>query len=157
MKYLTNLWIVCFTLSLAGGVGAQMQDVEYSWAVAVLPSGAEFTLEIADDPQSRWRGYRHREHVAADEGMLFIFSREQPVSFEMKDCLVSLDMIFLDSKLQVVEIARDRQPCPEKGACPPIAPMRNAQYVLELAGGTAGREGLKPGDRITVLSEPSIP
>jgi uncharacterized membrane protein (UPF0127 family) len=89
--------------------------------------------------------------------MLFIFSREQPVSFEMKDCLVSLDMIFLDSKLQVVEIAHDRQPCPEDGPCSPISPMRQAQYVLELAGGTADREGLKPGERITVLSEPSIP
>lgn len=157
MKHPAIVWIACFTLMLAGAVAAQTTEIEYSWAVAVLPSGAEFTLEIADDPQSRWRGYREREHVADDEGMLFIFSREQPVSFEMKDCLVALDMIFLDSKLRVVEIAHDRQPCPEEGPCPPISPMRIAQYVLELAGGTATREGLKPGDRITVLSEPSIP
>ena len=157
MKQLATLCVVCFALFLAAAASAQVKDAEYSWALAVLPSGAEFTLEIAADPQSRWRGYRYREHVAADEGMLFIFSREQPLSFEMKDCLVSLDMIFLDSKLQIVEIAHDRQPCPAEGPCRPISPMRNAQYVLELAGGTAGREDLSPGDRITVLSEPSIP
>ena len=157
MKQLIAACAVCFALFLAAVASAQVKDVEYSWALAVLPSGAEITLEIAADPQSRWRGYRYREHVAADEGMLFIFSREQPLSFEMKDCLVSLDMIFLDSKLQIVEIAHDRQPCPAEGPCRPISPMRNAQYVLELAGGTAGREGLSPGDRITVLSEPSIP
>ena len=155
MKYLTPVWVVCLMSFLAGGVALHVALAGIGGAV--LPSGAEFTLEIADDPQSRWRGYRNREHVAADEGMLFVFSREQPVSFEMKDCLVSLDMIFLDSKLQVVEIAHDRQPCPEDGPCSPISPMRRAQYVLELAGGTAGREGLKPGDRITVLSEPPIP
>jgi hypothetical protein len=157
MKLSSVFGIACLSVLVATGGAAQVKDVDYSWAEAVLPSGAEFTLEIADDPQSRWRGYRYREHVADDEGMLFIFAREQPVSFEMKDCLVSLDMIFLDSKMQVVEIAHDRQPCPEGESCPPIAPMRNAQYVLELAGGTASREGLKPGDRITVLSEPSIP
>lgn len=157
MKTLTTFGIACLSLLFATAIPAQVQEVDYSWAEAVLPSGAEFTLEIADDPQSRWRGYRYREHVAADEGMLFIFAREQPVSFVMKDCLVSLDMIFLDSKLQVVEIAHDRKPCLEGESCAPISPMRNARYVLELAGGTAGREGLKPGDRITVLSEPSIP
>lgn len=157
MKHRNVIWIVCLTWLFAGGAGAEVDDVDYSWAVAVLPSGTEFTLEIADDPQSRWRGYRYREHVAADEGMLFVFSREQPLSFEMKDCLVSLDMIFLDANLQIVEIAHDRQPCSEQGPCPPISPMRHAQYVLELAGGTAGREGLEPGDRITILSEPSLP
>jgi len=157
MKPLTAVGIVCFSVLLGAGLSAEVGDVDYSWAVAVLPSGAEFTIEIADDPQSRWRGYRYREQVADDEGMLFIFSREQPVSFEMRDCLVSLDMIFLDSKLKVVEIAHDQQPCLEGKPCSPISPMRNAQYVLELAGGTASHEGLKPGDRVTVLSEPSIP
>jgi hypothetical protein len=136
---------------------AEVEDVDYAWATAVLPSGSEFSLEVADTPQSRWRGYRYREHVAADEGMLFIFSQEQPLSFEMRDCLVPLDMIFLDSKLLVVEIARDRQPCVEGEPCPPIVPMRSAKYVLELAGGTTTREGLQPGDRVTILSEPSIP
>ena len=149
--------IACLLLLLAAGVSAEVKDVEYSWARAVLPSGAEFNLEVADDAQSRWLGYRYREHVADDEGMLFVFEREQPLSFEMRDCLVSLDIIFLESKLQVVEIAHDRQPCIQGEPCSPISPMRNAQYVLELAGGTASREGLKPGDRVTVLSEPSIP
>jgi len=136
---------------------AQEPSREYSWAVAVLPSGAEFDLEIAADPESRWRGYRHREHVPADTGMLFIFDKELPLSFEMKDCRVALDMIFLDRKLRVVEIAHDQKPCPQDGPCPPVRPMSQARFVLELAGGTARREALEPGDRITVLSEPAIP
>jgi uncharacterized membrane protein (UPF0127 family) len=157
MRPLTTIGIACIAVLLAAGTPARVKDVDYDWARAVLPSGAEFNLEIADDPRSRWLGYRYREHVADDEGMLFIFAREQPLSFEMKDCLVSLDLIFLDAELRVVEIAHDRQPCVEGQPCSPISPMRIAQYVLELAGGTASREGLKPGDRVTVLSEPSIP
>jgi uncharacterized membrane protein (UPF0127 family) len=157
MKPLIAIGIAFLSVLLGTGISAEVKDVDYSWARAVLPSGAEFNLEVADDPQSRWLGYRYREHVADDEGMLFIFEGEQRVSFEMRDCLVSLDMIFLDSKLQVVEIAHDRKPCVEGEPCSPISPMRNAQYVLELAAGTASREGLEPGDRVTVLSEPSIP
>lgn len=157
MKWLMVLGIAAAAALGATAVSAEVEDQDYAWATAVLPSGNEYSLEIADTPQSRWRGYRYREHVGADEGMLFIFSQEQPLSFEMRDCLVPLDMIFLDAKLLVVEIARDRQPCVEGRPCPPIVPMRNAKYVLELAGGTTTREGLQPGDRVTILSEPSIP
>jgi hypothetical protein len=132
-------------------------DATYEWAAAVLPSGAEFKLEIAADPTSRWRGYRYRENLPDDEGMLFIFPSQQQLSFEMKDCLVALDIIFLDPEMRVVEIAHDQQPCPPEGPCEPIRPMRPAQYVLEIAGGTARREGLEPGQRISVLAEPPIP
>lgn len=139
-------------LSVAGESGS-----DYSWAVAVLPSGREFKLEIADDPASRWRGYRYRERLPADEGMLFIFPVEQLQSFEMRDCLVALDIIFLDGDMRVVEIAHDQQPCPAGGSCPPIQPMQQARFVLEIAGGSARREGLEPGDRVSVLAEPPIP
>jgi uncharacterized protein len=132
--------------------------VEYEWAVAVWPSGREFKLEIAADPQSRWRGYRYRAEVPPDEGMLFIFAAEQHQTFVMQDCLVALDMIFLDSSLHVVEIAHDRKPCrPAPGKeCPTISPMRPAQYVLEVAGGIASQEKLAPGDRVTIVSEPPL-
>jgi uncharacterized membrane protein (UPF0127 family) len=149
-------WLAACAL-LGGSVVAQGNQGKYAWAVAALPSGAEFKLEIADDPRSRWMGYRHRERVPPDEGMLFIFPREELLSFEMRDCLVSLDMIFLDSDFRVVEIAHDQQPCREGEPCPPVTPMSQARYVLEIAGGIARREGLEPGDRVTVLAEPPIP
>jgi hypothetical protein len=142
------------------GLGASAPDERaagFSWAVAVWPSGREFKLEVADDPLSRWRGYRRRANVAADEGMLFVFPREEPLSFEMRDCLVALDMIFLDSERRVVAIAHEQKPCREGEPCPPVSPMRAARYVLEVAGGTARREGLAPGDRLTILSEPPLP
>lgn len=129
----------------------------FSWAVAVWPSGREFKLEVADNPASRWRGYRDRERVGPEEGMLFVFDDEVPRSFEMRNCLVALDMIFLDGALQIVEIAHDQKPCREGDPCPPVSPMRSARYVLEVAGGIARAEGLAPGDRITILSEPPLP
>lgn len=127
------------------------------WAVAVFPSGKEFTLEIASDPQSRATGYMFRESIGSNEGMLFIFDEPGPYTFWMKNCKVSLDIIWLDENLRVVHIARDQMPCPEDGDCPSVGPMRSARYVIEVAAGTAKREGLESGDRVTILAEPALP
>lgn len=127
---------------------------EGEWAVAVLPSGSEFSLEIAADPVAKARGYMFRERVGPSEGMLFLFETSDRHSMWMKNCRVSLDLIWLDEDYRVVEIAADQPPCPEEGPCPSIAPMKAGRYVLELAGGTAAREGLAPGDRIVIIAAP---
>lgn len=124
------------------------------WAVAVFPSGAEFSLEIVDDPASRRLGYMFREHVGPRDGMLFVFEGLDRHSIWMKNCRVPLDIIWLDPNFRVVEIAPNRPPCPEQGECPSIAPMRMASHVLEIAAGGSEEQGLKVGDRVQILSEP---
>jgi len=126
------------------------------WAVAVLPSGHEFSLEVAADDASRARGYMGRERVGPRDGMLFIFDDDAPHSFWMKDCKTSLDMVWLDARLRVVWVAARRAPCPEAGECPSVAPPSPARYVLEFAAGTAEAEGLRPGSSVVVISEPPL-
>ena len=126
------------------------------WAVAIFPSGTEFSLEIAAEPGKRALGYMFREHVGSNEGMLFIFETAERHGIWMKNCKVALDIIWLDEQLQVVEIARNRQPCPEQGECLSVAPFRPARFVLEVAGGVTAKERLEPGDTVVVLSEPSL-
>jgi uncharacterized membrane protein (UPF0127 family) len=88
--------------------------------------------------------------------MLFLFSDSSRHPFWMKNCRVSLDIIWLDESGRVVEIAHDQPPCPASGPCPSIAPSRPARYVLEIAGGRSRSEGLGPGDRIEIHSEPPL-
>ena len=128
-----------------------------SWAVAVFPSGAEFNLELAADPQTRQQGYMYREQVGSKEGMLFLFDRSARHSFWMKNCKVALDIVWLDRSFRVVDIARDQQPCPADGECPRIPPRVPARYVLEVAGGTTAKQGLSKGDRLVILAEPPLP
>ena len=120
---------------------------------AVFPSGAEFRLELADDAEKRRIGYMFREHVTPDEGMLFVFDASDRYPFWMKNCRVNLDIIWLDETHRVVEIAHDLAPCPAEGSCPNVFPMRPASYVLEVAGGSARREGLQMGDAISFYLE----
>ena len=127
------------------------------WAVAVFPSGREFSLEIAADPADRQRGYMFRERVGPNEGMLFVFETSQPHGFWMKNCKVALDLIWLDEQFRVVDMALRMPPCPEEGECPMIQPLRAARYVLEVAGGTVDAEGLRRGQRLVIMSDPALP
>ena len=126
------------------------------FAVAVLPSGHEFALEVAADDASRARGYMGRDKIGPREGMLFIFHQDERHSFWMKDCKSSLDMVWLDAGLRVVWIAKGQVPCPPQGDCPSIVPPIPARYVLEFAAGTAAAESLAAGDSVVVLSDPPL-
>ena len=145
--------LIPLALMLASSTAGQTPE----WAVAIFPSGTEFSLEIAASPAEKKKGYMFREEVGPHEGMLFLFDATERHSIWMKNCLVSLDIIWLDEEFRVLEIASDQQPCPKQGECRGIVPLRPGRYVLEVAGGVAAREGLKPSDRLEILSEPKLP
>ena len=126
------------------------------WAVAVLPSGREFVLEVAADDLARQRGYMGREKVGPREGMIFVHDEDGRHSFWMKGCKVALDIVWLDANGRVVFIAPDRQPCPVSGDCPTIAPNVPARFVVEFAAGTVAAESLKQGEMIVVISDPPL-
>jgi uncharacterized membrane protein (UPF0127 family) len=123
------------------------------WAAAVLPSGTEFSLELAVEPETRARGYMFREEVGPREGMLFVFETADRHSIWMRNCKVALDIVWLDDKFRVLEVAAGQQPCPARGPCPSALPLRPAHYVLEVAAGNAELHGLVPGARIELLTE----
>jgi uncharacterized membrane protein (UPF0127 family) len=146
-----------FVLSgIATIAGAAFATPAPRWAVAVLPSGHEFSLEVAADDVSRQRGYMGREKIGPREGMIFVFDADDLHSFWMKDCKVALDIVWLDANGRVVWEALNRAPCPATGDCPSIVPLAPARYVVEFAAGTATAESLKPGDAVVVLSDPPL-
>jgi len=105
-----------------------------------------FTVELALTPEEQARGLMGRNYLASDKGMLFIFPNDGVYPFWMKNTLIPLDMIWLDSEGSIVHIEKDVQPCGE-GECPSINPGKSARYVLEVNGGTSDRIGLKEGNK----------
>jgi len=106
-----------------------------------------FYVEVVETPQERARGLMFREHLDPDNGMLFIFDWEAVYPFWMKNTLIPLDIIWIDSNKEVVFISKDAQPC-EQEPCPTINPYKRAKYVLEVCGGTADKIGLEVGDKL---------
>lgn len=103
-----------------------------------------FDVELALTPVQRARGLMFREVMAPDAGMLFLFDREEPRAFWMKNTYLPLDMVFIDREGFIVAIATDTVPLTET----PVPSGAPALAVLELNAGTTDDLDIAPGDRV---------
>lgn len=102
-------------------------------------------IEIARDESEREVGLMYREKMAENQGMLFVFDDADVRSFWMKNTLISLDMIFVDGKNQIITIHKHTIPLSE-GSYASTGP---AKYVIEVNAGFTDAHHIKEGDRIS--------
>lgn len=101
-------------------------------------------VEVARTAEERRVGLMHRTELAPERGMLFDFGAVRQVTMWMKNTLISLDMFFADEEGRIVTIAERTTPLSEKL----IRSGEPVRFVLEMAGGSAGRLGIAVGDRL---------
>jgi uncharacterized protein len=70
----------------------------------------------------------------------------------MKNTLIPLDMIFVDSNLKIVDIKENVSPCAQGDECPLYPSQERAQYVLEVNAGFIQENGIKIGDQFATAS-----
>lgn len=116
--------------------------------------GQRFHVELAADEPARQRGLMYRESLPRDHGMLFVFPRQEPLAFWMKNTLIPLDILYFDADRRLVSVARGVPPCRSLN-CPVYPSLRPAKFVLELNSGLAHEIGALPGDEL--LFSPGIP
>tara|TARA_Y100000310_G_C20667775_1_gene808567 strand:- start:1958 stop:2371 length:414 start_codon:yes stop_codon:yes gene_type:complete len=91
--------------------------------------GERIFVEIADSTKEREKGLQSRENLCDSCGMLFVFEEEGNYGFWMKDTLIPLDMIFINSDGVVVKL-RHAVPC-FADSCEIYSSEEPAMYVLE--------------------------
>jgi uncharacterized protein len=101
-------------------------------------------IEIADNDQERMQGLMYRQSLLENEGMLFIFTNDEPRSFWMKNTFISLDIIYINSKKEIVSIQKYTQPKSTYS----IPSEKPAMFVLEVNAGFTDKYGINPGDKI---------
>jgi hypothetical protein len=104
-------------------------------------------VEVVTKPADQAQGLMYRRSLGKDSGMLFIFQREEPQSFWMKNTLIPLDMIFISRNLVIVDITT-MKPC-TADPCPSYTSRQPAQYVLEVNAGYCRSHTIAIGDRIS--------
>ncbi|MDT8437689.1 MAG: DUF192 domain-containing protein [Wenzhouxiangellaceae bacterium] len=154
MRVLPN-WLLTarMVLALAGlllttACGAQGEP----W---VEVGGQRYFVEIADDDAERARGLMFRNELAANAGMLFLWSSPQPRSFWMLNTRIPLDIIYLSPEFEIVGWSLDTPPCRTR-RCPGYPSGRPAQYVLEVNAGEMQRLGVQIGDRVRFGNIPGL-
>ena len=103
--------------------------------------------EIARTSAQREQGLMYRKTLKDGEGMLFIFERDQILSFWMKNTLVPLSIAYIARDGRILEIY-DMEP----GNLDPVQSSRSARYALEVPQGWFIRAGIENGDRLDIQS-----
>jgi len=101
--------------------------------------------EIAKTDEERSYGLMHRKDLPDGEGMLFVFERDEILSFWMKNTLIPLSIAFIASDGRIMEI-RNMEP----GNLDPVRSSRSVRYALEVPQGWFDRVGLGVGDRLII-------
>lgn len=110
-----------------------------------------YNLEIAKTLNQQSIGLSKRSNLCQNCGMIFVFGKDKTLPFWMKDTLIPLDMIWVNSQGIIVSI-ETAQPEPNT----PIFKLKMyqnstpAQYVIELNAGDANKLNLKIGDKINL-------
>ena len=145
--------IVAGALILAGAA-LLLQSLQQTTQTATFvdESGeelGEISYETAATEEERARGLMFREELDENHGMLFVYEEEENRSFWMKNTLILLDIIFLDSNKTVINIEK-AYPEPET----PHSELRRykseepAQYVVEVNQNFTERNEIGKGDRV---------
>ena len=103
-----------------------------------------FDVRLAKTPAEQAYGLMFSPPLAARTGMLFIFAKDGPRSFWMKNTPISLDMLFFASDGRLVTIIANTEPF----SLIARKSQKAAKYVLEIGGGEAARLGLGPQTRL---------
>lgn len=113
-----------------------------------------WTVEIAMTEAGRYDGLSDRPHLPGGAGMLFIYPQPQVLTFCMRQCLIPLDIAFIDSNMTIVKIHTMRvEPYgAEQMAYSSYLP---AQFAMEVNAGEFAAAGVGEGDR--VVFSPSAP
>jgi len=154
-KHLRNFLIIAITAFITGlAIILVTKDGEIK-SSQLLPISAEteinnqkIELEVAATKKEQDTGLMYRKSLPNNRGMLFKFKSPQKVSFWMKNCQISLDMIFLQDG--VVEAIKLSAPPCTADPCPTYGPDTAVDRVIELRGGRATELGVKVGDRIEI-------
>ena len=152
-----RLLLACVLLAgnlLAGGCGCETGPSE-----SLTISGQSFILEVVTTEAAIQKGLGGRESLGADEGMLFVFPDPQPRRFWMKDCLIDIDIMFLDGMGRITAIhTMPAEPLRADSETQEAYERRlkryttkfGAQFAIELRSGRIAELGLTIGNKVDI-------
>ena len=130
-----------FGLSLTG-------EPETSVRLARIKIGSQvLKCEIADTAVLRAKGLMHRTYLPMDQGMLFIFEKEEQLSMWMKNTLISLDILWLNKEKEIIHAVFNAKALSETIMKSDIP----ALYVIEFNSGILKDKNALLGKKVKFL------
>ncbi len=124
------------------------EDVRFSVEKVVIRTAQgnlPFDTELALEPRQQEHGLMFRKEISENKAMLFVFDNQQIINMWMKNTLIPLDMLFIDSKGKVVYIEHDAKP---ESLDNIDAGGMSVKAVMEIQGGLAKKKNILVGSEI---------
>lgn len=146
-------FLILLLIGLSAHTHARDLDKLYEKAQFKL-AGTKFTAYIADDEQKRAQGLMFIEKLPADTGMLFVFDREQPLNFWMKNTLIPLSIGFFSSKAKLVD-SQEMKPATSLMSLdvPTYKSRADGAFALEMNAGWFAKHKIKNGTQLELTSK----
>lgn len=112
----------------------------------VFNDNIKFNVQIAETPAEREKGLMYVKELPEKSGMLFVFQKEEKLSFWMRNTFIPLDLVFIDKNLKVAGFVKNARILNDE----PLTINKDAQYVLEINGGMADKYGIKEGQTVKI-------
>ena len=114
--------------------------------------GAVVFAEVVWTYEDRRRGLSGREELAPDAGMLFVYPRDEPREFWMKDTHIALDIAFIRDDGAIAALETLPAGTEARHDRIPRAQSREpVRYVLETNAGWFASHGIGVGDRVNLV------
>ncbi len=152
-----SLFVVLLLAGGAFGQDAPKDDEKKIPKEKIIIAEETFKLEVAADLKTRAKGLMGREKIDEHGGMIFIYKRAQPQSFWMKNCLIDIDLMYLDSRGRIVSMHKMKKEPPRgrnetafdyERRLKRYPSGRSSQFIIELKPGSIDRLKLKVGQTI---------
>lgn len=128
-----SILIVTMTLALVGYfVFTNSQKTNNDCFITL--NNQRFDLTLAKTEAERQQGLSGTQSLAQNTGKLFVFDTPSIYGFWMKDMNYAIDIIWFDSDLKIVGMAKNATPSSYPNV---FYPKQNALYVLEIGAGNA--------------------
>jgi uncharacterized membrane protein (UPF0127 family) len=127
----------------------ETRQLSYTATVTFIEQSNEDVISVraavADDDDSRSEGLMNVHNLPDDAGMIFIFDDEAPRSFWMANTPISLDILFVNSEMEIVRIHRNTPPYSHEN----IVSEAPAKYVVEVNAGFTLNHDIREGMKIS--------
>lgn len=109
---------------------------------------SQFDMQIADTSELQELGLSYRTGLEKNNGMIFVFQKDNYYPFWMKDMSFDIDMIWVNSTGKVTYIVSGAKPdsYPTTYQAPELS-----RYVIELPTGAAAENNIKVGDLLSSI------
>lgn len=138
-------FVAAFAIFLRTGDGLLSHTPAELSAASVYVGGTPVYVTIADTTDEHRRGFSGMSAPAPNEGMLFVFDRDDTYGIWMKDMLFPIDIMWISADQQIVDLRENVAPetYPEV-----FAPRTPARYVLEVPAGFIESYNIAIGDAV---------